>query len=759
MGKARLLLAAIFLFLSSSVLYSQDSTVTFVEEFIPGSKAFGFGGSLVVQARDPSSIFWNPALLTGLHDRSLLISINKAFSFDYVGFTQFVPLYGTLGAAVSRVETPTETVDRGTIAWGRKLARRFSVGANVNIQKHRNLWFADGGVGFLIGNAQVGTLDNHWRAYDRSRLLDRWNFGLTIMHIPLSDKLFEPSAQFGMSYLIPALGLLFNSGYDINKSGDTSHLGAGFEFNRNITVFTGIEDIDVENWGIGMSYTHDNFIFNFSYYRQLSRILLTLSARISPAPVELAFPHYRRASNNFKAKKFKTAARQYRQFLSYEIRSAQSDTAFHRVQALNKKLARDKIMVDSLYVMTSRILAQGSTQYLRAAVILGKILEMDPDNLKAKAKLASLQNHIDKFVKRSLADGIYEFQTEHYFKSKGAFNRVLLFDQDHRVALRYKARIDTILTDLGEEYFYRGVGYFRQKNYKWAKEEFVRALKYSPSHKEARSYLQRTLQRVDESRRVVADLIQEGQVLERRNRYSAAVNKYLEVLKIDEDNELVKSRLAVLRPKIEKFVSRKYNEGLRYLRAHEYSRAQNAFQTVLSIDPRHRNAKRQLIELRNEKKQKVTGLMSQAETAFQNEQWRTALEMYSQVLQLNSKNNKAMTGKAEAQKKLEINQLLQQGRSHFNQENFKEAEKVFLRILSLDPSHRVAKIELDATKTKIDELVEQYFSDGINLYTLDRYQDAIALWNKALKLKPDHKGSIDYKKQATDRLEALKKLK
>lgn len=745
----------IYFYLIPPHIFSQ----TQVEEFKPSSRAIGLGGSLVVQARDPSAMFWNPALLTSLWGRALLISVNQPFTFDFAGFTQFVPLYGTVGVALSRVVTSAETVDKGTLAWGRKFGPRVSLGMNVNIQKQMDDWFAAGGVGMLIGNTQVGTLEHRWRDYQSSKLMDRLSLGLSVKNIPLSDQLFAISGQFGMSYLFPNPGLLLNSGFHIRKGANTAHFGMGYEVNRYVTIFTGFEDMDFSQWGLGMGYTHDNFVLNLTYSREFSRLLFTLSARISPEPEALAVPYYRHAAENFKAKKYRSASRQYRQYLTFELHNLESDTAYHRIRILERKLARDRILVDSLHAVASRSLAQGETQYLRVAVILGKILELDSDNLKARTKLATLKPYIEKFVKRSLADGIFEFREENFFRAKESFNRVLLFDKENQVALSYIARTDQILANLGEEYFYRGVGYFMERNYTWAKEEFVRAMKYNPKLREAKSYLERTLTKLAENQKQVAALIREGQALEKRNRHAEAAKRYLEVLKLDQDNELVKARMATLKPKVARLVSKKYNEGLQHLRAQAYIKAQQAFSTVLSIDPEHRKARTQLLNLRKEKRQTAASYMAQAEEAFQKEDWRAALEMYSKVVKLEPGNSKATQGRRAAEEKLEIDVLFQQGRNYFNNGNYRQAAITFERILQLDPDNRVAKVELDATEIKIDELLEQYFNDGINLYTLDRYEEAIEMWNKALNLRPDHKGSIDYKKQALDRLAALKRLK
>ncbi|NIV96825.1 tetratricopeptide repeat protein, partial [candidate division KSB1 bacterium] len=572
-------------------------------------------------------------------------------------------------------------------------------------------------------------------------------------------RLFEPSAQLGLSYLIPSLDVLFNSGYHINKGKNTNHLGLGFELNQNVRIFSGLEELDFDKWGVGMGYTHDNFIFGFSYSAELTRILFSLTARISPAPEVLASPYYENAFENFNSKNYKTASHQFRKYLSFDLRNSRSDTARHLVRFLEKKLARDQMMVDSLLTVTSKLLTQGEKQYLRAALILSKILELDPDNLKARSKLATLSAHVDKFVKKSLADGIFEFQGGKYFEAKQSFNRVLLFDKENRAAQNYLSRIDKILKDLGEEYFYRGVGYFRQKNYVRAKEEFLRALKYNPDLGEAKSYLDRTARKLRETNQKIADLIQQGQELEKKKEYVDATNKYLAVLKLDKSNSFVKSRIKVLRPKVNRYIQNEYNRGLKHYRNEAYLEAQEAFSTVLSIDPNHTAARTRLRDLRQEKKAKASSYLKQADLAFRKRQWQTALEMYSKVINLNPGSSLAVERIAEIEQKKHIDDLLKKARAHFSSQDYKEAVEVYETVLQLDPNNQIAKAELDSTQNTIDDLVEKYFNDGINLYTLDRYQEAIEMWNKALALKPDHESSLAYKQQALERIEALKKMK
>lgn len=737
----------------SSALFSQ----TLIEEFRPGARAVAFGGSLVAQARDPSAIFWNPALLGGLRDRAIVFSINEPFEFDFVGISQFIPLYGTIGGSLSRVFTVSGIVDRGTAAWGRKFSHRVSLGTNFNLAKLNEDWFASVSWGMFVGNPKAGTVDQRWRQPNHLPLMDRLNFGVTVQHLPLGDKLFEPAALFGLSYLFPKLGIVANSGYDIKRGDNISHLGVGVELYRDLTILAGIEKFDADRIGVGLGFTHDNFVFNLTYSRATEKLSFTMFARISPAPALLAKPFYKRGQESFRARDYKAASLSLRKYLSYDVQGAESDTARVIAKILEKKLVRDRGVVDSLLTAANKHLSQG--EQLRAALILSRVLDLDADNLKARQKISTLKPVIDSFVKKSLADGIAEFDSRNFSAAKTSFSRVLLFEKRNETALNYLAQIELVLSDRAEEYFYRGVGLFRQKQYHQAREEFLEALKYNPNSREARSYLSRTNEKIEENREQVRALLKSGQELERRSQFIEATNQYLEVLKIDEENDEAKKRIAGVRPKVERLVQNKYNEGMRFYQEQNYIKAQESFSTVLSIDPEHSEAKTMLSKVRVDKKERAARYLAQADEARQKTQWKEALDLYSQVLNLEPQNERAAQGKNDAEVKLQIDAQLADGRAKLQEQKYLEAIAVFENILESDPKHAAAKSELAVAKRNLDEMVEKLFNEGISLYTSDRYQEAIERWNRALKLNPNHKGSLEYKQQAQERLKALEKLK
>ncbi len=727
-------------------------------EFRPTARALGLGGSLVVQARDPSAIFWNPALLAGLKDRAFLLSSNRAFEFNLLSLTQFVPLYGTFGVALSQVPDTLNSVDRGTFAWGRMLTRAVALGGQVNVEKKKDDWFATAGWGIFLGNPMVGTLKRSWHDYTDSSWLDRFNLGLTFQNIPLSKKLFDLSALLGGSYLIPSLGLLFNAGYDIRKGDNTVHAGVGFELSRNLIIYGGIANFDADDVGVGLGYTYDNFIFNLAYSADLQRLLFTLSARISPDPADLAAPHFDRGVEYREAKQFKSADKEFRKYISYQVGGENTQLARTWVSEMQTRLARTRAKVDSLFRVARKLLNPRAPKFLRAAYIYTQILELQPENQIARARLATLRPLVTRNIHKFIEDGLYEFEAKRYEKAKKLFSRTLLLDKSNQTAQYYLSQIDQIYRDLAEEHFYRGVGYYRQKDYASAKREFKRALHYDPKSSEALSYLDRTDAKLEEGRQRVAELLQAGEKLENKRRYVEATNKYLEALQLDRDNLEAKARIARLRPKIERFVESKYREAEHLLRQERFAEAEQVFSNVLSIEPNHLGARRGLARVRARKKQVVSSYLREAETASARRDWQQALDLYLKILRLDPTNKQAKQAKAEVDKQIQVLARFREARNKFDAQDYVGAIEAYDEILSIQPHNEQAKAERSVAQIKLDDSIEKLFSEGINLYTQDRYEDAIRVWDEVLKIKPDHSGALQYKRQAQERLKALRKL-
>lgn len=730
-----------------------------VEHFQPGARSLALGGSLVAQARDPAAIFWNPAILSGFRDRELLISINDPFQFNFVGLTQFVPLYGAMGVALSRIPTDSAGVDRGTFAWGVKMLERFSLGANFSLSKQNDDWFAHGSAALFLGNPGVGALGRRWNDIPTPHLLDRLNLGLIIHNIPIGGKLFDPSANFGVSYLFPTPGLLINTGHHFRNGDDASHLGFGIEVFQTVAVFGGIDELDFGRAAIGMSYSHDNFLVDISYSFDSERFVLTLAPRISPAPAALARPYYERGTKYWRSKNYHAAYREIRKYLSFELSDSASVSARNLISRIEKKLAWERVQIDSLFGVANQIISQGQPYIGYAAYPLTRILELDSTNTKARKKLSQIKPVVELQTKKDLEEGRAAFDAKHYEKAIRAFTRVLLLDKKNQTALNYMASIRQIFNNLGEEHLNRGIGYFQQKNYERARLEFKTALQYKRDLEQAKTFLSRIEEKIKEVGEQVQEMLAAGEALERKGSYVGAADVYLKVLELDPENAAARARLDHLRPNVEQDIQKNITAGANYLKDKKFADARASFSKVLAIDPNHKEARSYMQRLREDIKEEISKNLASASEAMQKGDWRRAEELYSEVLKLDSQNSHAIQGKQEAQAKLEIDVSLANAVSAMSQGNYKQAIFYFEKVLQLDFNNEKAADGLKTARAKLEEQVERLFIDGISEYSLDRYQEAIKKWKEVLILDPNHKGATEYIQQAEERIEALKKLK
>lgn len=729
------------------------------ETFKPDARSISLGGSLVTQARDLSAIFWNPAGLTALKARSVFISTNQPFEFNLASAGQFVPLYGTFAVGLSRIPNVTDDVERGTVAWGRGFGRWLAMGASFEMERFQGEWSAAASWGLLLGNPGVGSLESRWKSLSNSRLWNRLNLGVTVRNVPLTNQVFDTAALLGLSYVFPSIGLLVNTGYHVNEGGDSSHLGFGLEVTGNLALFMGVEDFDADKLGVGLDYTHDNFTFNLSYSAEFDKFFLTLNARISPAPGLLAGPHYRQGVKAVRAGNYEKASHEFKKYLAYDIMNSKTDSVRRIVYKIDRRIRQREMKVESLLVVARNYLVPSDPKFLRAALVLIRILELDPDNPEATRRLRSVKPVIDGFVKSSIEKGIHEFESNRYEKARKKFQTALMFEKEDATALYYVETIAQIQADMAAEYFYRGVGYYRQENYDRALQEFKRAIENNSSLYEADNYLSRTKAKLQERDERIAQLLQKGQGLEKKRKYIAAAEAYVEVVKLDRGNSSATSALERVRPRIDTYLGSLYNKATNYYSKGELEKARELLTRILSIDPAHEAAKKSLVGVRQKERENLSFYLANADSAFRRTEWLAALDMYDVAIEIDASNKRAIDGKKAAEQKIEIADLSKQGRRKYAQERYTEAAAIYRRILRMEPRHSSALVELERTQEELNNLVETHLNHGIDLYTRDDYQAAIRELERVLALEPDHPGAQEYIQQAKERIQALRSLK
>ncbi len=736
---------------------TQD-TVTVVSGFVPDARSASLGGSLVSQVRDASAVFWNPSLLSGQRDRSLMLSIDEPFAFDFAAVTQFVPLFGTLGLSLARVQTSSETIDRGTAAWGKSVTRRLSLGANFNLEKQAGDWATSLGLAGFLGNPRIGTLDLGWQDVNSPSLWDRLNLGIMVQNIPLIDNQLQTSVLLGASYLLPAPGFLFNGGYHLLDGASTSHLGLAYQVNRGFRLSAGLDDGDLENWAVGLGYQQHNFALHFSYSAQVEKLLVTTSARIGPAPVSSARPHYSKATEHARAGDLRAASREFKKYLSFDLDEARSDSVKRIVYFLDRRLARAGALADSLMREARKQLAKREPQFLRAALLLIRVRQVDPSHEEAGKQLLTLKPAVDSFVKRTIQRGIDRYDANEYDAAKRLFSRVLVFEKNNATANYYIDSIAKVFSSMGDEHFYQGVGYYQQEDLVRAKQEFEKALELHPEHRDAAKFFSKVSAELTKKRGEIAALLQKGKSLNAQKKYSEATNTFVRVLQIDKDNQEAKAQIAKLRPKVAAFVNSRFSKARTYYTAGQLREAEKVLRHIISIDPAHREAKAYLRRIDSEEQDLVSEYLTQADLHAKAGEWDRAVAAFDQVLDIDPGNDAAEKGREAAARNLEINTLLSNADKLGVENKVLEALAVYQRAYALDSTSAVVRARIADSRKRISELAEEHFNRGINYYTRDQYDKAIEELKKVLTYDSEHKGAKDYISQANERLVALRKL-
>jgi hypothetical protein len=202
-----------------------------------GARPAGMGGAFCAIVDDATSLYWNPAGLTGIENQSVTfmhaLYIDSSF-FDYVAYAGDFGSYGSLGVGIQYISAGeiTETDETGTeigsytpndtvISLGYALRYSFSVGITVKSIKST-----------IINSAQTQAID--LGILSPGYLDDRLRLALTVANIGGNIK-FEQEQErlplinkIGSAYKIKEQWIV---GLDIALSGEeASYVSLGTEY-------------------------------------------------------------------------------------------------------------------------------------------------------------------------------------------------------------------------------------------------------------------------------------------------------------------------------------------------------------------------------------------------------------------------------------------------------------------------------------------------------------------------------------------------
>ena len=710
-------------------------------DFSPGALATGLGGTGVLGVHDPSALFWNPAALGEIHEPQALFAVHQPFVANMVGYAHFFPQRGTFALNIARTHPGPDAVEWLGFGWGAKLSRRISSGLLLSgLQIGREGWTAAGlGLGFHPAPDQP-----FW---------DGLSLGLSAVHIPLIVSDYDHQIRAGLSYSIRPVKTKVIFAQHIQRGRDSSHLGLIQPLHNRFRIYAGVADFDRKKTAFGTEWRWDNLLINIAYETRSKRAVLAATFRIGPHHSELADREYKKAKERLRLKDRRSALVQGRRALAFDPgHSSAADLVSH----LEPILRQENVKIDSLLQAAAAF--EMKKWYISAAANYLSVLKLDPYRSEAEEAISRIRPRVNIQTERWYQHARSSFYKSDYASARDIFESIMLVRPDHKESRQYLDRIQEIYSKRAEDYYYAGLGYYRQRRFREAQSQFEAALQFDPDHGDALAFLNRLQEEQSQNRTRVQQLLSDAASLAARGVLRGAQLKYQQALSLDPENETARLGAAEMERRITDVVGREISRGERAFSEGNYNEARAAYQSVLAVAPGYARARRGLEQIIDVKSEETRGYFELASNYFDNRQWEMALSVLDSAILINPDYSEAVQLRDSTIHHLNVDQLLERAKSEFLSGRYLMAMEEFNRVLQRDPNNLEARELRERCQSNLNDQVDQYFNHGLAFYTEEKYRRAIAEWDKALEINPFHKGSLEYIRRARERLDTLNHL-
>jgi tetratricopeptide (TPR) repeat protein len=736
-----LFLLMLFCFVYPSLAHEE------MDSFSPSAKAIGIGYSGVVELYDASALYWNPAALAVKRVPQGLLSIHEPFTVNYLAYSHFVPKFGSFAASIASTWTNEHPIQFATVGWGHQLISGLFVGLNVNALQQVDKSWTTFGVGMLFKPT------NSIRRQSSPYIADRLSIGFSLHNIPLGQQYSDHQIRLAISYrLIPA-GPTLHYARHFMPTDDSDHLGLLFNPTPHVHVFAGMKDFDSRNYSFGGGFEWDNFSLDLAFDALTKRLAFSASIRIGAHPKQIADRYYNNAMEALKQRNIKASLRLCEYALIYDEKHAKANNL---EKLLVPVLAKENLKIDSLLIEGQTFQNQGN--YLAAAAQYLQVLKIDSKNREAQQAIAMIRPKVNLDVERWYAQAVQAYNDADIQRAKELFEAIVLVQPDHFGSKNYLVKIQLYYTKIAEQHYFAGLGYYSQRKLDLAETEFDKALAIDPNLEDAANYLRRIKNERKQIAAEISDMLKQAQRFETDKSWNDALRIYQEILKIQPDHSIALQRQRELFTTISTNAERYYSRGKTSYDNKDYRTALELFDAALAIDPTHSGARRYKNLILNSRTGQSRKYLELAREYFEKKDWQEAIVWADSALKMNPTHSEASIIKQNAATKLDIENLMRQARAEYNAGRYLEALELFDTVLTKDAEHTEAQQLRQNCQLELNARVDEFFNLGIQLYTEEKYQQAIEMWNNVLRINPYHKGALDYKNKAQENLDVLKNM-
>jgi tetratricopeptide (TPR) repeat protein len=723
-------------------------------------RALGLGGAHLLAGPEPLAAIWNPASLAALREAQLSVNSNFDYRISGLGVSGFRPQTGGWGLALVRLPLGEHQVDRLGLAWGKSLSPFFALGLGVQGNRFVGMKKDDQAT-MTIGlslhplGGRVPVSYEHAAAQNFNAPVSPYRLALGLQAGDLFSKeklipaYYKASLALRTGKRLPSLFIT----QEWREHETETQLGLATVVFKHLALFSGAQNLQDPGLAFGATLMNENYAFDFVYSAKAERWLGGLSLRLGASPAVRMQRHSSAGKEFAKAKDYRAALHEFQQYRAYE-------PDHPKITELLAELATRVAAEDQriLGLMAEADSYERKREYISAALNYLQVLKLDRQHRAARLRMERLEPHLDIYANQLYRRGVQAFEDGNYEEANRAFENILLVRKSHPEAENYLARLAEFRRKQAEEDFLKGLGYYSQGNYQKARHAFEATLRLEPEHAEAQRYLEKTQAELELQKGRIEGMIARAQSFERRQQYLNAYKVYREVLSLDPNHETARRQIQALQTNLDTFVQQKVQAGASAFQRGDLERAEREFQAVLATSPNHREALSYRQRIQEQVRANLEELMRSGSRWLEAREWAKAADAFERVLAMDPSNKLASSKRNEALSVLGLKGQFERGEEHFRRGEFVLAMEMFDKVLSRDPENSRARKYLDDAQRQLNLKVDQYFSNGLSFYANEDYDKAIVEWRQALALNPKHAQSQEFIEKARLKLEALEKL-
>jgi tetratricopeptide (TPR) repeat protein len=722
------------------------------------ARTIGLGGPHLLGPADATATLWNPAALIGLRESQFTLTSNRTFQFSLIGLAGFWPEAGSFGITLSRFSMQPSELERLSAAWAYTFRNTFSVGLSLHGSRIEKDEFATSSIGVVwhpLGDRLPLSRDPYHTALFNVPLPPSpLAFAIQASDLPLGRRRLSRFYVAGGAVRLRAEGPAMLASFEWRGRENLTRLGLVSPVIHHFAFYSGISDFKTKNVTVGLAALGNGYGFDVVYSFAEKKILTGLAFRLGAKPGDRARRHLSRGMALAKSADYRQALKQFEHYFAYETENLKArqlaDALASRVRMENEKIRK---LLDEAAAQEKKF------KYIDAAINYLAVLQINREDATARDRLLRLEPRLEFYIQQLYADGVQLFEEGNYLQAKKAFENILLVRRSYADAKDYLNRIDDLQHQAAEEAVYRGMGYYSQRNFQKALEAFQQALTLSPSYEKAQSLLDDTQEQIQQQEAQISRLLAEANRFSQQQQFTRAYRTYREVLDLEPENETAKQQMRLLQARIDAFVAEKLQTANRAFDRGDYNQVNDLCRQILAVSPRHEEANALLQRVGQIQSRRVEEYVRRGMDYFEAKEWNRAVEEFDKALGLDPNHKIARQKRQDALSLIDIKQLYEQAQALYNRNQFSQAARFYNSILERDPGNSAARRKLDECQRQLNLQVERYFNNGINFYAAEDYENAIREWEKALRINPNHKQSLDYKQQALQRLDALKRLR